>query len=117
MVQMEQEIRDIKNFEKDLYTGYALDNLYFDNKKNILYAAIIGKISDNFNFLNPKNGISRKQVYGGILAYDLKKGDQPMYTFLQNDFICQVTHGMIINNYIYLSSFYDSGILECEILN
>ena len=111
------DMGDIKNFEKDLYTGYALDNLYFDNKKNILYAAIIGKISDNFNFLNPKNGISRKQVYGGILAYDLKKGDQPMYTFLQNDFICQVTHGMIINNYIYLSSFYDSGILECEILN
>ena len=105
---------DIVKLIKDIPTGYALDNLFFDKKSKLLFAAIIGIAKINFEFLDPSKGLKREQVYGGILAYDMKKGDKPVYTFLQNDFMCEISHGMIIGDNIYLSSFYDNGILKCE---
>ena len=99
---------------KNIYTGYALDNLYFDNKKKLLFAAILGSLKKNFDYLDPSKGLKKEEVYGGLLAYDIKKSDKPIYTFLQNDFICEVTNGMIIGDSIYLSSFNDVGILKCE---
>ena len=91
-----------------------MDNLYFDNRSKLLFAAILGNIKNNFEFLDPSKGIKEDQVFGGILVYDFKKGDKPVYIFLQNNFMKEVTSGMIIGEYIYLSSFYDRGILKCE---
>ena len=93
---------------------FLLDNLYFDNKNKLLFAAIIGKVRNNFGFLDPSSGITKEQVFGGLLTFDFKKGDRPVYTFLQNDFMLEITSGMIIGDDIYLSSFYDSGILKCK---
>ena len=105
---------NIAKFVKNIPTDYGLDNLYFDNKSKMLFAAIIGHLKINFDYPNPNKNIKRDQVYGGILAFDLKKGDKPVYTFLQNDFMCEISHGMIIGDNIYLSSFYDNGILKFE---
>ena len=105
---------NIAKFVKNIPTDYGLDNLYFDNKSKMLFAAIIGHLKNNFDYPNPNKNIKRDQVYGGILAFDLKKGDKPVYTFLQNDFMCEITHGMMIGNNIYLSSYNDVGILKCE---
>ena len=103
---------DVIKFVKNLPTGYGLDNLYFDNKSKLLFAAIIGSLKIKSDFKNRK--ILRNKVYGGLLTYDLKKSDKPIYTYLQNDFMCEITHGMIIGDYIYLSSYYDVGILKCK---
>ena len=108
---------DVTKFIKDLPTGYGIDNLYFNKKSKLLFAAIIGSLKVNFDYGNPSKGITRDQVYGGILVYDFKKSDKPIYTFLQNDFMCEITHGMIIENSIYLSSYNDVGILKCEKMN
>ena len=105
---------NVERFVKDLPTDYGLDNLYFDNKSKLLFAAILGNIKHNFEYGNPSKGVKKEQVYGGILTFDLKKSDKPVYTFLQNDFMLEITHGMIIGDKIYLSSFLDVGILECE---
>lgn len=105
---------NVVKFIKDIPAGYALDNLYFDNKNKLLFAAIMGKAKNNFEFLDPSKGITKEQVFGGLLTFDFKKGDKPVYTFLQNDFMLEISHGIIIGDYIYLSSFYDSGILRCE---
>ena len=105
---------DIIKFIKDLPTGYSLDNLYFDNKSKLLFAAIMGVAKNNFGILDQSKGIKREDIYGGILTFDFKKGDKPIYTFLQNDFMCEISSGMMIGNNIYLSSFYDNGILKCE---
>ena len=108
---------DVTKFIKDLPTDYGLDNLYFNKKSKLLFAAIIGSLKVNFDYGNPSKGVKRDQVYGGILVYDFKKSDKPIYTFLQNDFMCEITHGMIIENSIYLSSYNDVGILKCEKMN
>ena len=105
---------NVERFVKDLPTDYGLDNLYFDNKSKLLFAAILGNIKHNFEYGNPSKGVKKEQVYGGILTFDLKKSDKPVYTFLQNDFMLEITNGMIIGDKIYLSSFLDVGILECE---
>ena len=105
---------NVVKFIKDISTGYALDNLYFDNKNKLLFAAIMGKVKNNYGILDPSQGITKEQVFGGLLTYDFKKSDKPVYTFLQNDFMLEISHGMIIGDNIYLSSFYDSGILKCE---
>jgi hypothetical protein len=105
---------DIIKFIKDIPTGYSLDNLYFDNRSKLLFAGIMGVAKNNFGILDPSKGIKREDVYGGILTFDFKKGDKPIYTFLQNDFMCEISSGMMIGNNIYLSSFYDNGILKCE---
>ena len=108
---------NVEKFIKDLPTEYGLDNLYFDNKSKLLFAAIMGNLRNNFEFNNPKAGINKDKVYGGVLAFDLKKSDKPIYAFLQNDFMLEITSGMIIGDKIYLSSYQDVGILECEKLN
>ena len=108
---------NVEKFIKDLPTEYGLDNLYFDNKSKLLFAAIMGNLRNNFEFNNPKAGINKDKVYGGVLAFDLKKSDKPIYVFLQNDFMLEITNGMIIGDKIYLSSYQDVGILECEKLN
>lgn len=108
---------NVEKFIKDLPTEYGLDNLYFDNKSKLLFAAIMGNLRNNFEFNNPKAGINKDKVYGGVLAFDLKKSDKPIYAFLQNDFMLEITNGMIIGDKIYLSSYQDIGILECEKLN
>ena len=108
---------NVEKFIKDLPTEYGLDNLYFDNKSKLLFAAIMGNLRNNFEFNNPKSGINKDKVYGGVLAFDLKKSDKPIYVFLQNDFMLEITNGMIIGDKIYLSSYQDVGILECEKLN
>ena len=108
---------NVEKFIKDLPTEYGLDNLYFDNKSKLLFAAIMGNLRNNFEFNNPKAGINKDKVYGGVLAFDLKKSDKPIYAFLQNDFMLEITNGMIIGDKIYLSSYQDVGILECEKLN
>ena len=105
---------DVIKFEKDIPTGYALDNLYFDNKSKLLFAAIMGISKNNYQYLDPSKGIKKEEVYGGLLVYDFKKDNKPVYTFLQNDFMLEISHGMIIGDNIYLSSFYDNGILKCE---
>ena len=74
----------------------------------------MGIAKNNFEFLDPSKGIKKDQVFGGILVYDFKKDDKCVYTFLQNHFIKEVSSGMIIGDNIYLSSFYDKGILKCE---
>jgi len=107
---------NIEKFVKDIPTDYGLDNLSFNNKSKLLFAAIMGNLKHNFDYPNPNKGVSRDLVYGGIIAFDLKKGDKPIYTFLQNDFMLEITHGMIIDDKIYLSSYNDIGILECQIL-
>ena len=108
---------NVVKFVKNIPTGYGLDNLYYDNKNKLLFAAIMGRVKDNFEHLDPSKGVTRDQVYGGLLAYDLKKSDKAIYTYLQNDFMCEISEGMIIDNKIYLSSFNDPGILVCEKLN
>ena len=108
---------NVVKFIKDIPAGYALDNLYFDNKNKLLFAAIMGKVKNNLEFCDPSKGITKDQVFGGLLTFDFKKGDKPVYTFLQNDFMTEISHGMIIGDDIYLSSFYDSGILKCKKLN
>ena len=105
---------DVIKVVKDISTGYALDNLYFDNSSKLLFAAIMGIAKNNFEFLDPSKGIKKDQVFGGILVYDFKKDNKPVYTFLQNHFIKEVSSGMIIGDNIYLSSFYDKGILKCQ---
>ena len=105
---------DVIKVVKDISTGYTLDNLYFDNSSKLLFAAIMGIAKNNFEFLDPSKGIKKDQVFGGILVYDFKKDDKPVYTFLQNHFIKEVSSGMIIGDNIYLSSFYDKGILKCQ---
>ena len=77
----------------------------------------MGRAKDNFEYLDPSKGVTRDHVYGGLLTYDLKKSDKAIYTYLQNDFMCEISEGMIIDNKIYLSSFYDPCILVCEKLN
>ena len=72
---------DVVKVVKDISTGYALDNLYFDNRSKLLFAAIMGIAKNNFEFLDPSKGIKGDQVYGGILVYDFKKDDKPIYTF------------------------------------
>ena len=107
---------NVEKFVKDIPTDYGLDNLSFNNKSKLLFVAIMGNLKHNFDYPNPNKGVSRDLVYGGIIAFDLKKGDKPIYTFLQNDFMLEITHGMIIDDKIYLSSYNDVGILECQIL-
>ena len=105
---------DVEKFLRDIPTEYGLDNLYFDNKTKRLYAAILGNLKISFDYYNPANNVSRDSIYGGILVYEPNKSDEVIYTFLQNDFMIEVTHGFMQGDDIYLSSACDSGILKCK---
>ena len=105
---------DIEKYVKDIPTEYTLDNLYFDQDTKLLYAAIYGNIKIALDFYNPANNITRDQIYGGMLVFEPLKSDQPIYTFLQNDFMIEITHGFMQGANISLSSSTDSGILKCK---
>jgi len=105
---------NVEKFLRNIPTEYALDNLFFDNKTKRLYAAILGNLKISFAYVNPRNNVSRDTIYGGIIAYEPNKSDEVIYTFLQNDFMIEVTHGFIQGDYIYLSSACDKGILKCK---
>ena len=108
---------NVEKFVKNIPTEYGLDNLFFDNKTKLLYAAILGNLKISFDYYNPAKNISREKIYGGILVYEPNKSDEVIYTFLQNDFMVEITHGFIQGNYIYLSSACDNGILKCKKLS
>ena len=105
---------DVEKFLRDIPTEYGLDNLYFENKTKRLYAAILGNLKISFDYYNPTKNVSRDSIYGGILVYEPNKSDEVIYTFLQNDFMIEVTHGFIQGDDIYLSSACDKGILKCK---
>ena len=109
-----KENGDVEKFLRDIPTEYGLDNLYFDNKTKRLYAAILGNLKISFDYYNPTKNVSRDSIYGGILVYEPNKSDEVIYTFLQNDFMIEVTHGFMQGDDIYLSSACDKGILKCK---
>ena len=105
---------DVEKFIKDIPTEYGLDNLYFDNKTKLLYAALLGNLKISFDYYDPIKNITRDKIYGGISVYEPNKNDEVIYTFLQNDFMVEITHGFMQDDTIYLSSACDNGILKCK---
>lgn len=105
---------EVDKFLRNIPTEYGLDNLFYDNKTKLLYAAILGNLKISFDYYDPNKNVSRDKIYGGLLVYEPNKSDKVVYTFLQNDFMIEVTHGIIEDDNIYLSSACDNGILRCK---
>lgn len=105
---------EVDKFLRNIPTEYGLDNLFYDNKTKLLYAAILGNLKISFDYYDPNKNVSRDKIYGGLLVYEPNKSDKVIYTFLQNDFMIEVTHGIIEDDNIYLSSACDNGILRCK---
>ena len=105
---------EVDKFLRNIPTEYGLDNLFYDNKTKVLYAAILGNLKISFDYYDPNKNVSRDKIYGGLLVYEPNKSDKVIYTYLQNDFMIEVTHGIIEDDNIYLSSACDNGILRCK---
>lgn len=105
---------EVDKFLRNIPTEYGLDNLFYDNKTKLLYAAILGNLKISFDYYDPNKNVSRDKIYGGLLVYEPNKSDKVIYTYLQNDFMIEVTHGIIEDDNIYLSSACDNGILRCK---
>ena len=105
---------EVDKFLRNIPTEYGLDNLFYDNKTKVLYAAILGNLKISFDYYDPNKNVRRDKIYGGLLVYEPNKSDKVVYTFLQNDFMIEVTHGIIEDDNIYLSSACDNGILRCK---
>ena len=100
---------EVEKFVKNIPSEYGLDNLFFDNKTKLLYAALLGNLKISFDYDDPTKNIPRDKIYAGLAFYDPYKSDEPIYTFLQNDFMIEVTHGFMQDDDIYLSSAIDIG--------
>ena len=105
---------NVDKFVRNIPTEYGLDNLFFDNKTKLLYCAIMGNLKITFDYYDPTKNVRRDEIYGGIAVYEPNKSDEVVYTFLQNDFMIEITHGFIQGDDIYLSSACDNGILKCK---
>lgn len=105
---------EVDKFLRNIPSEYGLDNLFYDNKTKLLYAAILGNLKISFDYYDPNKNVSRDKIYGGLLVYEPNKSDKVIYTYLQNDFMIEVTHGIIEDDNIYLSSACDNGILRCK---
>ena len=99
---------------RNIPTEYGLDNLFFDNKTKLLYCAIMGNLKITFDYYEPTKNVRRDEIYGGIAVYEPNKSDEVVYTFLQNDFMIEITYGFMQGDDIYLSSACDNGILKCK---
>ena len=95
---------------------YAIDNVYFDVKKNKIYLGVIGKIIDNLSsILSVKKNIenlktSTFQTGGG--TYDVKSRRFEL-NFMQNKYRGIASFIEFKNKYI-AGSWYDKGVLICD---
>ena len=105
---------EVEKCVKNIPTEYGWDNLFFDNKKKLVYADLLGNLKISFDYYDPTKNIPRDKIYAGLAVYDPYKSEEPIYTFLQNDFMIEVTHGFMKYDNIYLSSAIYIGILKCK---
>ena len=105
------------NFIKDIKSNYCIDNLDYDEKNNLLYAGIIGKMysgnkmAKNY-FMN--GNLGNEDVYGGLEVIDPNNNYEIKDVYLLKNKLKGISSGSIINNKLIFSSVYDKGMLICE---
>jgi hypothetical protein len=105
------------NFIKDIKSNYCIDNLDYDEKNNLLYAGIIGKMysgnkmAKNY-FMN--GNLGNEDVYGGLEVIDPNNNYEIKDVYLLKNKLKGISTGSIINNKVIFSSVFDKGILICE---
>jgi hypothetical protein len=102
---------------KDIKSDYCIDNLDYDEKNNLLYAGILGKMHNNNimakNFFT-KGNLGNEDVYGGLQVIDPDNDFKIINIYLLKNRLKAISSGSIINNKLIFSSVFDKGMLICE---
>lgn len=99
---------------KTVKTIYNVGNIFFDSEKEKIYAGIYGSPMEIKNLENNfiKNGnFEGVTSFGGFEEIDTKNNYEISDIFLMKDKFKGMSSGIKINNYIYLSSPYQNGLL------
>ena len=114
--QIGKKITDIELI-KDIKSDYCIDNLDYDEKNNLLYAGILGKMH-NINIMAKnffkKGNLGNEDVYGGLQVIDPDNDFKIINIYLLKNRLKAISSGSIINNKLIFSSVFDKGMLICE---
>jgi hypothetical protein len=97
-----------------LYVG---NNIYYDEKKDLIYIGINGKMDEYNAIINsyPKNkNLINVDIYSGYEVID-PKNDYSIYELkiMKNDYKW-VSSALQIDNHSYMTSIFTNGIYICE---
>jgi len=100
----------------NIVVGYGIDNIHYDNEKEVLYVSLIGKIKDFIDFTDEARRIGGRPMNidlpGGGAVYDIKK-KKLSFKMMQKDYYGIGSLIEFRNKYI-AGSWGDTGILICD---
>jgi len=104
---------------RDIYPGYAGDNVYFNKDTKELYIGALGKIINHFGFIKDSkltNNLpsSHDYEFGAIEIETTKDDNVNVLTMFKNNLL-GVSSAIKLNDSVYISSWADDGILVCKL--
>ena len=103
---------------KTINLDYAIDNIFYDTKTEILSIGVIGKIINYAKFgakSLDSDTVEYDEVYGGLVELDTKNNDTITLVNMIKGELRGISSAYRFNNSIYYISPEEKGLLICDI--